>query len=352
MRQAFRFSVLALMLSAGGTAHAQDAGSEPTPAQVRTAAEAFDKGREAYKAEEYVEAAEQFEKADNNAPSAAAIELAIRSRDKAGELDRAATLASLALKRHPEDGNLLKLAGELARRANATLFELTTTCDQPCDLTVGGKIVHGSPDTQRMLYLQPGAFTVRAGWPDNRNDSKQVQAEAGGKGEIDFVAPVAPAAQSTAKEPEPEPVPVAPANEQRDDGAAKKSAGLPPTVFFVAAGATVVLGGVTVWSGIDTLNNPGKDTVHDACDATKPGFSQSNCDALFKQGQSHQTRTNWLIGGTAVVGVASIAIAAFFTNWSGGKSEPAPSGQLFHPRVAVAPWASYDGGGLQAVGRF
>jgi hypothetical protein len=345
MRQAFRISVLALVLSVGGTAYAQDA-AEPTPAQVRTAAEAFDKGREAYKAEDYVEAAEQFEKADNNAPSPAAIELAIRSRDKAGELDRAATLASLALKRHPEDGNLLKLAGELAKRANATLFELTTTCDQPCDLTVNGKIVHGAPDTQRMLYVQPGALTVRAGWADNRSDSKQLQAEAGGKGELSFAAPNTAATASMAKEPtEPEPEPPAPAAPAVDAGPTKK--GWSPTVFYVGAGLTAVLGGITVWSGLDTLNNPGSDKVKQHCDNHEP-----DCQSLYDEGRSKQTRTNILIGATAVAGVASIAVAAFFTDWSGGKSEAPKAGKLSRPRVAVAPWATYEGGGLQAVGRF
>src|ERR1043165_9098617 len=136
MRAALPISLLALALSVGTNARAQTA--EPTPAQVRAAAEAFDKGREAYKAEEYVEAAEQFEKADSNAPSPTALELAIRARDKAGELDRAATLMSLALKRHPDDANLLKIASDLSKRASATLFELTASCDTPCDLTVGG----------------------------------------------------------------------------------------------------------------------------------------------------------------------------------------------------------------------
>ena len=351
MRAALRISLLALVLSAGTTAHAQDAGSEPSPAQVRVAAEAFDKGREAYKAEEYVEAAEQFEKADSNAPSPAALELAIRARDKAGELDRAATLMSLALKRHPDDENLLKIANDLSKRASATLFELTATCDSPCDLTVGGKIVHGGADTQRLLYIQPGKLTVRAGWPDNRSDSKQVEAVAGGKGEVDFVAPTTPAAESMAKEPDepaaPEPAPVV--NPDRDTGTKK---GWSPTVFYVGAGLTAVVGGVLIWSGIDTLNNPGKDKVAEACNAAT---RQPNCQDLYDQGRSNQTRTNVLIGATSVVGVATILIGVLATDWSGGKSAPAAdksAAKLLRPHVDVTPWASFDGGGLQAVGRF
>lgn len=347
MRQALRFSILALMLSVGGTALAQEAPAEPTPAQVRTAAEAFDKGREAYKAEDYVEAAEEFEKADNNAPSAAALELAIRSRDKAGELDRAATLMSLALKRHPDDQNLLKLAGDLSKRANATLFELRAVCDTPCDLTVGGKIVHGTPDTERLLYVQPGALTVRAGWADNRSDSKQIQAEAGGKGELSFATPPTPAGKTMANEPV-EPVSPAPAAPpaQRDDGADKKWSGWSPTIFFVGAGLTVVLGGITVWSGIDTVNNPGADKVKKEC-----GDQGESC-ALYQQGLSKQRRTNVLIGVSAGVGVATILIGVLATDWSGGKNDAAKAAKLLRPGVDVAPWASYDGGGLQAVGRF
>jgi len=350
MRAALPISLLALVLSASTVAYAQDASSEPTPAQVRIAAEAFDKGREAYKAEDYVEAAEQFEKADSNAPSPAALELAIRARDRAGELDRAATLMSLALKRHPDDENLLKIASDLSKRASATLFALTATCDSPCDLTVGGKIVHGAPDTQRILYVKPGKLTIRAGWSDNRNDSKQVEAEAGGKGEVDFVAPTTAAAESMAKEPE-EPVaaaPVAPVNPNKDEGA-KKSSGWSPTVFYVGAGLTAVVGGVLIWSGIDTLSNPGKDKVKAECEKNAP-----DCTDLYNQGRSHQTRTNVLIGATSLVGAATIAIGLFATDWSGGKSAASAdkTAKLLRPHVDVQPWASIDGGGLAAVGRF
>lgn len=346
MRRIFRISVVALWLGSGGVARAQDPGSEPTPAQVRAAAEAFDQGREAYKAGDYVEAAEQFEKADSSAPSSAALELAIRSRDKAGELDRAATLAALGMRRHPGDANLSKLAGELSKRAGSSLYELTANCDMPCDLTVGGKLVHGAPDTQRVLYLQPGAVTVRAGWSDDRNDSKQVQAEAGEKGEISFVAPSPPAAQAMAKEPTERAEPAAAPSPERDEGA-KKSGGWSPTVFYVGAGLTAVLGGITVWSGIDTVNNPGADKVREACDNHQP-----NCNDLYEQGHSKQTRTNVLIGATSAVGVATVLIGVLATDWSSGKSAPAESGKVARPRVSVAPWASFDGGGLQAVGRF
>jgi hypothetical protein len=333
--------MLALVLATGAPLHAQDVAAEPTPAQIRVAAEAFDKGREAYQAEEYVEAAEQFEKADYNAPSVAAIELAARSRDKAGELDRAATLASLGVKRYPEEQNLLKLAGELAKRARQTLFELTATCDQPCELAVGGKLVHGAPDTQRSLFIAPGAVTIRAGWSDNRNDSRRVEAVAGGNGEVSFTAPEPESAEVAEKPAQPAPVTTtdAPPSEAPD----KKWAGLPPAVFYTGAGLTAVLVGVTVWSGIDTVNNPGADRVKAEC-------LDENCQ-LYKDGVAKQHRTNALVGVTLGVGAATALIGVFATNW--GKKAPAERAALLERRrVDVTPWASSQGGGLAAFGRF
>jgi hypothetical protein len=353
MRAVLSLTALALLLSVGASASAQDGSNEPTPAQVRAAAEAFDQGREAYKAEEYVEAAEHFEKADSNAPSTPAIELAVRARDKAGELDRAATLLALALQRHPNDANLLKLAPDIQKRASEKLFELTATCDLPCDLTVGGRIMHGAPSTLRTLYLQPGALTVRAGWSDNRSDSKEIQAEAAGKEEVSFVAPTLAAAKSMAKEPS-EPVAADPAtfDSNKDEGPEKKWSGLPPALFFVGAGLTVVAGGITIWSGIDTVNNPGADTVKAACDNQQP-----NCTELYDEGVGKQKRTNVLIGVTAGLGVVTVLVGALATDWGGGKSSAPPAsaqatGKLSRPSVAMAPWASFEGGGLQATGRF
>lgn len=348
MRVGLAVSLIALALVTPLHAYAQEASAEPTPAQVRAAAEAFDRGREAYKAEDYVEAAEQFEKADDSAPSSAALELAIRAREKAGEIDRAATLLALALKRHPTDQTLVKLAADLDRRVKADLFMLTANCDTPCDLTVGGKIVHGRPDTERTLFVHPGTIVVRAGWAENLSDSKQIEAEKGGQGAVTFVTPPSPAGQAMAKEavetagpPPPDP------SATKDEGAAKKSGGWPPTIFFVGAGLTAVAGGITIWSGIDTVNNPGADKVKEEC-----GEQGESC-ALYQEGLSKQRRTNMLIAVTAGVGVATILVGVLATDWSGGKSAaPAEAAKRLRPGVAVTPWASLDGGGVQAVGRF
>src|SRR5689334_10253547 len=99
MNRVLRTGVFLGMLAYSGVSLAQD--NAPSAEDIKAAAEEFDLGRRSFKAKDYVEAAEHFESADQNAPSAAALELAIRSRDRAGQLERAATLAALAVRRHP-----------------------------------------------------------------------------------------------------------------------------------------------------------------------------------------------------------------------------------------------------------
>ena len=346
MKGLFSVAAFALVLNSAGFARAAEEASEPTPAQVRTAAEAFDRGREAYKTEDYVEAAEQFESADANAPSAAALELAIRARDKAGQLDRAATLAALALARHPDDPNIQKIAPSIIERAKAELFELTLKCDEACDVTVAGKIVPGRRSTDRTVFLISGTYTVRAGWSGDRSASKSVEARKAESGTLEFRAPAVAVAPPVVAAP----VVTEPAKPPEEDSHAKGK--LPQAAFFVGAGLTAVLGGVTLWSGIDTQNNPGPDRVRDACNAGSP-----DCQSLYDEGLGKQHRTNALLGVTAGLGVATAVVGIFFTDW-GGSKKSAPSAEeaqkAHRPKgVSIEPWVALgSGASVGALGRF
>jgi len=351
MKGLFSVAALALVLQSAGLAHAVEEASEPTPAQVRTAAEAFDRGREAYKTDDYVEAAEQFESADANAPSAAALELAIRARDKAGQLDRAATLAALALARHPDDPNIQKIAPAIIERAKAELFELNLKCDEACDVTVAGKIAPGRRATDRTVFLAPGHYNVRAGWPGDRSSSKAVDGNKGEAGSLEFKAPDVVAATA----PVPPPVTPPPSEKPADEGTQSKSSKLPPTVFWVGVGLTGALTATTVWSGIDTQNNPGPDRVREACkpvDAS--GAHSSECDSLYNQGLDKQHRTNLLLGVSAGVGVATAVVGAFFTDWGGSKKSEAQEAKHSRPKgFSVQPWVTIgSGASVGALGRF
>lgn len=333
-----------MILCAGVPALAQADVSEPTPEQVRLAAEAFDLGRQSYKDGRFAEAAEQFERADASAPSATALELALRSRDKAGDLDRAGTLAALALARYPNDEDIAKVAPEVLERARAELFELSVTCGEPCELADGNKLVHGAAATTRTLFLAPGTHDLRAGFGGGRTEAKDVEATAGASGSVDFGVAVENKAEP---EEAPEPAPPPPASSSDVDQSAKHGHGLPPVVFWAAAGATVVAGGVTIWSGIDTVNNPGADKVKAQCAA-----GDRSCP-LYEQGRSAQTRTNVLLGVTGALAVGTAVLAAVGIDWGGSHAAAPAAEDEARAKLDVTPYFAWAAGpALGARGSF
>jgi hypothetical protein len=325
----------AALVVLGGTAWAQG----PSAEDIKVAGAEFDLGKQSYKKRAWADAAEHFEAADARAPSAVAIELAVRARDKAGQLDRAATLAELARKRHPKEASLVKLAEGVVKRARGKLHALSVKCEPGCDLVLGTKLVHGGAARERLVFLNPGGVQVSASWPGDRSRVAPVNAVEGGTGELAFEAPpeekpaptepAAPVAVTAPVRGTPKPVTT------RVGAGGSGGDGLPPAVFFIGAGLTVVAGGFTIWSGIDTQNNPGTDAVREAC----AGKGES-CPE-YQDGVERQNRTNILLGVTAGLAVTSGVIGALFTDWSGGSKK---QGARVEPFVGL--------GAVGARGRF
>jgi hypothetical protein len=334
-------AVLLLALGSGGVAYAQSA--EPTPSELRAAAEAFDRGREAYKEEKFAEAAEQFERADASAPNATALSLAIKARDKAGDLDRAGTLAALSLERYPDDPEIQKIAPEVLSRAGAEMHELHISCAEPCELADGTKIVHGAAAKLRTVFLAEGSHSIRAGFVDGRTQSKTVEATPGGSGQLSFEG-AEPEPEKPPPDTEPKPF-LVPVDEPSKDEP-RTSGGLPPAVFFAGLGATAVAGGITIWSGLDAVKNPGVDRVKAECAA-----GDTNCP-LYKDGQARQLRTNILIGVTAVLGVGTGVLGAIGIDWGGGSAEKSET-EAKARGLRVEPWVAIgDGAAVGARGSF
>ena len=173
--------------------------------------------------------------------------------------------------------------------------------------------------------------------------SARVVGKPGGKEELVLQAPAErpkiPPPVDTRTTPSPQPTPDAPKESSKP---------LPPVVFFVAGGLTLVAGGATVWSGIDTINNPGQDAVRRDC------VGQDESCPTYQKGRDAQLRTNVLIGATAGLGVVTAVIGVFFTRWGGDatakKTGAAPTVLPFvqvggDARHAPAP----SGGGLQGT---
>ncbi len=326
-----------------------------TADDIKAAGRAFDQAKRAFKAEEWVDAAEQFENAYGYAPSAVALELAIRARDRAGQLERAATLAEIARTRtnkSPANDKLQKLATEVLAKAKSKLHELRVKCDTPCELVQGTRLVYGKAATERTIHLTPGTVIVRATWSEGRSQENTVTATAGGSSEANFTTPP--------KKPKPKPVvtPTAPARTTptdpgADTGVTEESSGWSPVIFWTGLGVTAVLGGVTVWSGIDTQNNPGPDAIRDKCGSFVAAGKGDDCPE-YQDGRSRQSRTNILAGVTAGVGVVTLLVGAFATDWAGTPEKTAKrsSGFRVSPWVGLNHAALSDGATLGAVGRF
>jgi hypothetical protein len=299
----------------------------PDAERLKAAADEFDAGRRAYRLRDFENAGVHFENADRDVPSPEALQSAIRARKEAGQQARAATLAAWGLSRYPGDAELADFAPKLLADADKTLFKVNVTCSPGCSLVVDDKMAPFGETATATLYLDPGSHSLVASWPNDRNSSATIEATAGGTNTVSFSVPTAPAGSAAPSDLGAAPPP---------DADRARPSGLPPAVFFAGVGATLIMTGVTTWSGIDTLNNPGKDAIAQC----QP--RDTNCDA-YQLGLSHQRRTNLLIGATAVVAAGTAVVGLFFTNWGSGKASEA----------FISPVLTTDNGiGVGAVGRF
>jgi hypothetical protein len=352
---------------------------EPSPDDVSAAARYFDEGRSAFKQERYVEAAEAFEKADALAPNAKVLLLAIQSRELGGHLSRAATLAALATQRHPKD-ELFADVGQLLKSARSEFNFLVVTCDDPCQVMIGNRLLHGAPATRRFLFLEQGKYRIRASWGNGKSLSKYFEAEVAKKGSLRFDSSDdanavagetndgdssrhgsqaasdeetnASSREDTSaddsegsdgqassgegvdedywadgeaeEDPPDDPLAAAKGSEEGDASEASEASdsssdGWSPVVFWVGASATVVLAGASTWSGVHTLNNPGREAVVRDC----VGLGVS-CPT-YQEGLRNQDRTNILWTVTASVGVISGLIGLLLTDWDGDEAKASDS---------------------------
>jgi hypothetical protein len=207
--------------------------------------------------------------------------------------------------------------------------------------------------SSRTLYLDPGMYSVTASFSDNRmSQAQEVGADPGGQNSINFARP---ASQSRVADEELEGMddPFAMDDTQDDDeleadrGATAESSGWSPVIFWVGAGFTVVGGVATIFSGIDTQNNPGRAKVKEACEN-----NTTNCQDLYDEGVAKQNRTNALLGVTGGLAVFTI-VAAALTDW--GPSSPATAAKASkrRPGLEVDPFISVGNGAmLGATARF
>jgi type II secretory pathway pseudopilin PulG len=299
-------------------AHARADEAQPSAEHIKAAAEEFDRGRRAYLAKDYEQAAGHFENAFRDAPSKETLRLAIRARRDAKQPARAATLAAIAQSQYGSDAQTAHLAKETLAEATPALSEYVVECSTPCTIAADSRVVSQSDALKHRVYLDPGAHDLGVSFQQGGSVSKHVEGAKGSSTTLAFEPPPPPAPLVTAPAPPPD------VTRSGPPPAHEKPLG--PAVFFVAGGVTLAALAGTIASGIATQNDPGPDAVRREC----AGKGES-C-ALYQEGQDAETRTNILLGVTIGAAVVTGAIGLFFTQWSsspaqttGGRPKPTQS---------------------------
>jgi hypothetical protein len=346
MRRFPSFVLAALLLAAA--VPPADVHAGPDPAKLKIASESFGAGAKAFDAGRFAEAADHFEAADAAVPGEKALSLAIKARRNAGQEARAATLAALALERYGKDPAVEKLASEVISSSATKLHRVEVSCASLCILAVGSKLVHGEASLRWTLFLDPGKVAISASFLGNLKAPEQtVDAKAGGSSKVRFVPSDGPigGGGSSAGGSSAGGSSAGGSSAGGDSSGGSSSGGsdasggsggeggegggteqpgekkdfrIHPAFFFVGLGITVGLGATSIWSGIDTINEPGVDRVRTEC----RGLGEE-C-ALYQETQNKEVRTNALIGATAGVGVVTIILGAV-GKWSSGEEEPPAS---------------------------
>lgn len=291
----------------------------PSAADREAARSAFAQGQHAFKVGDYRRAAESFEQAYGLSPHPDVLWNAARAWHKARELARAANLYAKFLRDAPANARDRNSATADLREISARLARIDVVAPDFQDLRVDGQ-----PLEAGSVYVNPGEHVVEG--KAAGHSVRQTPSVA--PGDIVSVALVPPSEPPAAPPPPaPSTLPASPgmgvgaANPaDMDQGAA--SHGWSPLVVVVGVAATVVAGGVTAWSAIDTQNARG----------SFDGSQQQLDDGLGKE-----RRTNVLIAATAGLGALTLLISVAFVDWHKHDASV---------KVGVAP------GGFVAAGRF
>jgi hypothetical protein len=335
---------LTALLSLVTAAHPGEAHAQEDARRRQAAAEAYDRGTAAYLDEEYSEAAQWFETANRMAPAAPALVQAIRSHQRAENFARAATLALQLQKDYSDDKASSEYAQSVLSDLAPQFVRVDVTCDQDCKLDLDGKLQEFPS-----FFLPPGtSHKLVATFNTGEAEPQTIEGEAGSSRSVEFIAPPPPP-----ETPDPITSKPAPPSEELD----RKP--LAPLYTFIGAGLTGALAIGTVISGIDaSAGAPDYDKAADkanaACAAGEPDC-QSLYDAaqrLLKDGQSKETRTNILIGATAVVGVGTAVIAIFLTDWSSDHDAAEDTGEPEEASASFGFVPTRDGAFAFARGRF
>ncbi|MBI5535758.1 MAG: hypothetical protein HY898_23705 [Deltaproteobacteria bacterium] len=296
-------------MSMAGPPAAPTSAPAKAAANKAEAAKEFKAGVAAFKKKQFIEAAEHFEKAYALAPHPSALWNAADAREKAGELAPAANMYARYLETSSEGDKDRYEAKQRINNLTLVLGRIELFGPDATDIKVDRVTkVEGT----NVVYVDPGDHVVTAKC-ESKFLSKNVNVAAGAKVIVRLVP------QSEAPPPAASQGSAAPGD---DKPPAAKKKGIGPGIVYVGAGLTAVLGGISIWSGLDTRSK-------------RSEFDTTPTGQVYDEGVAAQQRTNILLGATAVVGVATVLVGVFAVRWRDPK-EPqvslAPGGASFSMR--------------------
>jgi hypothetical protein len=311
---------------------------------------AYDQGTVAHKRGDFAEAATQFARADELAPSSVALRAGLDETVRAHNCVLGAELLERS-KRGPSDPALVRSvsAAESAFHGCAGRVVLHCPEGRACQATLDGRpLVPGRPTWSRV-----GQRTLLVQVDERPLPARQLEIKPDETLDVPVAVPEAPASPApvpgvrsesmatTPNETEAPPptetppaasprllvsttrteAPRLPSTRPREPPAGEKQAhasGLSPLWFWIGVGGSVVLGGATALSGVDTMDKHNQFVGYGCGQVSSPP-----CGGLSNDGSSAQLRTNILIASTAVVALVTIVVGAVFTQWSTARGQTA-----------------------------
>ena len=324
--RSLRIIALRSLLASGVTAvsaqAAEPASTAPAAQQAdvvpganrQRAAELYDRAVRLYEQAKYAEAARAFYDADALSPSSDALASAMAAARLANDHLLVAQAAQRAIGREQLDAKLAGDARAALSEAEVHLARVDLQCrPTPCELSVESR-----PVTTGRQYLLPGTHLFVASYGSNPRRVEQQATLAAGSLYTITLAPPAEAAAVSGRDAtrRAQPSPAA-ASKPYDDRPKRAAKPLPAWTFFSGAAVSALLGGVSIWSGIDALS-----------DVDRFKSSRTSSDRATALAAIH--RTDLLLAGTVLMAGATIFIGLDLVDFGNGKHTvgvaPGPSG--------------------------
>ncbi|MCC6899655.1 MAG: hypothetical protein IT377_11810 [Polyangiaceae bacterium] len=296
MRLVGWLSVTVLALAVSSNARAQACAEDP----ATCGRQEFESGIEAYQAKDWAKAATHFEAAQKLRPHPVVLFNWALAESRLEHYVAALAHFDQVLADPETPKSLLPQIESEKANAQKNVATLEIEAAAGAEVVVDDRKIDGNPP---VASVDPGEHRVRVTLDGKIALDTRLRVRAGERLRIAVDRTrevVVPPPTSTAAPPPPPPPP---------------EAGPSPIWFYAGAGLTAVLGGVTVWSALDTQR------AFDDYERDLPKSTQAEADARVAAGHDKELRTNLLIGATALAAVGTAALGLFVVDFS-GKQQP------------------------------